>query len=221
MTADLAYAKFQGLMADFAAFYMGPSIEAMKKPGNARLERPTDRAFTIIFYGFTEITSSLDAIKLSEQLVGVAPPRSRRINKDHYIQFLVGAYLQEMYILEQRLSAYAKKISRLYKSPSLPGAIRRIVYEPLEGIINTRGAHVHSQRYSDEHLDAVATMALFRRVKHQYGDDLEFEYMSAQREWKKRIASNNAVVIRIVDQYFKVLNSIMCRGGKICFPARS
>ena len=36
-------------------------------------------------------------------------------SKDEYIKFLVGAYLQEVYVLEQRLSAYAKKTSRLYK----------------------------------------------------------------------------------------------------------
>src|SRR5688572_7918339 len=104
-----------------------------------------------------------------------------------------------MYILEQRLTAYAKKISRLYRNPALLSAVRRVVYEPLEGIINARGAHVHRRRFTDERL----------------GDDLEFEYQIAQREWKKRIKANNQTTRKIIDQYFKLLQVVMCENGKI------
>jgi hypothetical protein len=216
MNADIGFETLQALMADFASAYLEPAFK-VKKSGSS-LERPTDSQFSTIFYGFTEISSTLDALFLTEKLVGLAPPRSKGINKDEYIKFLVGAYLQEVYILEQRLSAYAKKISRLYRMPSLPSMIKKIVYEPLEAIITTRGSHVHAQRYSDKDLDMVSTTALFHRLKHELGTDLDIDYYFAQQEWKKRIKKNNAVTRKIVDQYFKVLHSIICVDGVISFP---
>jgi hypothetical protein len=159
MDSQRAYDEFMGLMADFASAYLEPAFR--KRKAGESYELPTDSQFSAIFHGFTEITAALDALSLVEVLVGVAPPRTKHIKKDHYLQFLVGAYLQEMYILEQRLTSYAKKISRLYRKPTLPSTVHRIVYEPLEGIINTRGAHVHSYRFTDQHLDMVSTLALF------------------------------------------------------------
>lgn len=213
-----AYDDFLKLMADFASAYLDPAFK--KRKAGELYELPTDGQFSSIFYGFTEITATLDALFLAEVLMGAAPPRSKKIEKDHYLQFLVGAYLQEIYILEQRLAAYAKKISRLYRKPTLASTARSIVYEPLEGIINTRGAHVHSHRFSDQHLEMVSTLALFRRLGHQLGDDLEFEYALARREWKRRIKANNEATRLLVDQYCKLLRAVMCEGGKIVLPGK-
>ncbi|WP_233808641.1 hypothetical protein [Paraburkholderia sp. HP33-1] len=86
-------------------------------------------------------------------------------------------------MLEQRMTAYANKISRLYRNTDLPSMVRTIVYEPLETIIRARGSHVYARRYTDEDLDSVATLALFRRVDHHFGDDLDFEYKRTQMKW--------------------------------------
>lgn len=203
-------------MADFASGYLDPAWKK-KKAGESH-ELPTDGVFSEIFHGFTEIGGALEALALIEELLGLAPPRSKRVDKDNYIKFLVGSYLQEMYILEQRLTAYAKKLARLYRKPSLPGAVKNVVYEPLEGLINTRGAHVHQRRFSDERLDSVSTLALFRRVGHALGEDLEFEYKMAQLHWKKRVRENNQTTRRIVDQYCAILEVVICKDGKVAFP---
>lgn len=205
------------MMADFASGYLDPAWKK-KKAGESH-ELPTDGQFSDVFHGFTEIGSALDALALTEELLRLAPPRSKRIDKDSYLKFLVGSYLQELYILEQRLTAYAKKISRLYCNPSLPTAVRRIVYEPLEGIIGTRGAHVHHRRFTDERLDMVSSLALFRRVGHQLGDDLEFEYKFAQLEWSKRVKENNEATRKIVDHYCTLLKVVACKDGKVFLPA--
>lgn len=203
-------------MADFASGYLDPAWKKRKAGKNHEL--PTDGAFSEIFYGFTEIGSALDALKLIEELLRLAPPRSKRVDKDSYLKFLVGSYLQEMYILEQRLTAYATKLSRLYGNRSLPSTVKRVVYEPLEGLINTRGAHVHQRRFSDERLDSVSTLALFRRVGHELGEDLEFEYKVAQLHWSKRVRENNQTMRRIVDQYCALLEIVICRDGKVVLP---
>jgi hypothetical protein len=109
-------------MADFAADYLRPLREAEKR--GEKLVRPTDSAFENVFFGFMEISDTLDVLALTETLFRLAPP-AKRIKKSQYLQFLIGAYLQEVYILEQRLKAYAKKTARLYKIES-PRELRRL-----------------------------------------------------------------------------------------------
>lgn len=210
-------AGFQAVMADFAADYLNPVVEA-KKAGNT-LQRPEDATFSTIFQGFTEISAALDTLKLSSKLIALAPPRSKIIRKDDYLKFLVGAYLQEMYILEQRLSSYAKKISRLYQIPTLPAFVQKLVYQPLEGLITTRGAHVHSQRYSDEQLDRLSRTALFESVGHQLGEDLWFDYKWAQHHWVARVKKNNDAMLQIVDRYFDVMYDVVSANGKVSWPS--
>lgn len=214
----MGFQQFQAMMADFAAEYLKPIVQA-KKAGE-ELERATDQMFRDIFSGYTEITATIDALELVETLVSVSPPRSKKIGRDDYIKFLVGSHLQEIYMLEQRMTAYANKISRLYKSPDLPSIVKAIVYEPLEAIIRTRGSHVHARRYSDEGLDWVATMALFRRVGHEFGGDLEFEYKRAQMKWSRQINKNNSDIRAIIEKYFALISAVISVNFHIFFPVR-
>ena len=212
--------EFVKMMADFSSAYLDPAFKNMKagKPHT----QPTDEVFATLFYGYAEITDAIDSLTLCETLIGVAPPRSKAIEKDRYLKFIVGTYLQEVYILEQRLTAYAKKISRLYGIPGIPKAVQQVVYEPLEGIINTRGAHVHAQRFSDKHLSSVSQFALLRRLRHPLGEDFDFEYKLAQMEWKSQAQKNNKAILKIVEQYFRILRIVLAPKGKIDFPrARS
>ena len=204
------------MMTEFASDYLDPVWKKRKAGESHRL--PTDGTFLDIFHGFTEIGSALETLALTEELLHLAPPRSKRVDKDSYLKFLVGSYLQEMYILEQRLTAYAKKLSRLYRSPSLPDRVRPVIYEPLEGLIKTRGEHVHQRRFSDERLDYVSSLAFFRRLGHELGEDLEIEYELAQREWRKRVRENNRETRRIVNQYCALLEVVICKDGKVTMP---
>lgn len=216
MSTDGAYEELLKKMVDFASGYLDPAWKKRKAGENHEL--PTDTTFVEIFRGFTEIGDALDALALTEDLLRLAPPRSKRIDRDSYLKFLVGSYLQEMYILEQRLTAYAKKLSRLYRRPSLPAAVRRVVFEPLQGLINTRGSHVHQRRFTDESLDRVSTVALFRRAHHELGEDLEFEYKRVQLDWRKRVSKNNNAMRRIVDQYCALVAAVVCHDGKVTLP---
>lgn len=206
-------------IADFAAGYLDPAWKS-KKAGT-ELRRPTDAAFEAIFRGYIEISESLDSLDLAERLIGLAPPRATGVNKDKYLSFIVAAYLQDIYILEQRMTAYATKLSRLYKLPKLPSLVQEIVYQPLENIIKARGAHVHTRRYADEHLDAVGAFALFKRIGHDFGQHLDDEYRTAQLHWKKLVKTNRVQINQIVDRYFKVIKAVILRDGLVQFPPTS
>lgn len=215
MNTKTGFVRFQRLMADSATEHFGPLIPRLK---GGKISDLPDKNFVQIFYGFTDISATLDALKLTEILMGLSPPRSSKVKKDDYLKFLVGAYLQEVYILEQRLSAYGKKISRLYQRKDLPEKVKQIVYEPLEKIINTRGSHVHQERYTDEELNIVSMLVLLNHLKDAYGEDVQFEYAHARKKWKSRIEQNNKATESIVDQYFDLLFINMCKEGKLLLP---
>lgn len=217
MSEETGFLRFQRLMADFAQENLDPFLSHLKE-GNV-ISQPPDKNFTAVFYGFTDISATLDALKLTETLIGLSPPRSSKVNKDDYLKFLVGAYLQEVYILEQRLTAYGKKMSRLYKSNGLPEKVKKVVYEPLEKIITIRGSHVHQERYTDDDLNTVSTYVLFSRFKEAYVEDVHFEYAQARRKWKRQIEENNRATASIVDQYFDLLFEHMCQQGKLVPPS--
>lgn len=214
-----AYDELTGLMADFSADYLEPKFK--KQQAGEEHELPTDQTFWDIFKGFTEIGDSLDAIALIEELLRTPPPRRKAVRKDHYIKLLVGSYLQEMYILEQRMSAYGKKISRLYGVRSLPEQVQKIVYVPMENLINLRGAHVHQNRFSDENLDRVGMFALFESVGHKFGEHLLDHYHLAQISWAKQVEKNNKETRKIVDEYCSLFIPIVAAGGKIFLPSKA
>lgn len=217
MYDERGFSRFQRSMSEFANHYIDPAWKSRKETGVV-LDRPTDSAFSTFFFGFTEISNTLDALKLCETLIGVAPPRSKAIKYDEYFKFIVGSYLQEMYILEQRLSSYAKKMSRLYKSPEVMPIIEQFVSEPLEGIVQIRGAHVHAQRYSDKELDMLSMLTLVSQFDSKYSEHLKEQYWWAQMKWGKKIKSNNIATRTIVDKYFDILFEVMAKSGRFNLP---
>lgn len=208
--------RFQTAMAEFSGTYIGPAW-AGKKRGES-LVRSTDRAFEAVFLGFTEITNALEALTLTETLIGLAAPRSSKVEKDKYLKFLIGAYLQEVYILEQRLSAYATKLCRIYKLSSELPRLLAVVRDAFGGIVRTRGSHVHSQRYSDQKLDILSTMAMVSRFQEEFTDEMHFEYKVAQLHWRKTVKANNAATRVLIDGYFDLLFPQISKAGKFVLP---
>jgi hypothetical protein len=215
MSAETGFFRFQSLIVDFAKDHLEPFFRALEK--DKVIVQPPNKNFTDVFYGFTDIVATLDTLMLIETLFSL-PSRSSKVDKDKYLQFLVGAYLQEVYILEQRLTKYGKKLSRLYKISGLPEKIKQIVYEPLEKIITTRGSHVHQERYTDDDLNVASAYALFSYFNESYAEVMKFEYSRVRRKWKRQIEENNKVTLSIVDQYFDLLFKYICQQGKLVPP---
>ena len=210
-------------MVDFAADYMTPAIEAKKR--REELPRPTDSAFANVFYGFTEISGALEALLLSRVLIGLSPPRSKLIKKDDYLKYLINAYLQEVYILEQRLSAYARKVLRMYGRGANEAAYTATINTLLSsisarfsGITNTRGGHVHSRRFSDERLDFLSGLTLIGQYKAEFAAAVDFEFKMVQVKWKKTISDNNIATQQFLDYYFDAIFPLVTRSEKIFLP---
>ena len=129
-------------------------------------------------------------------------------------------YLNEVYILQQRLKCYFTIVGRLYRNDRRHQGIRKsietlisLVENTLKGIINTRGTHVHRMRFTDEGLDRLNLQEFLS--KHG-GDELKviknlfkFDYGSIRKRYKQIINKNNEQIKKMLDACFDILYEIV------------
>jgi len=213
------YSDYEKLMAEWGSAYLMPIV---KNKESTLIDSSKHKSFSMIFYGFTEISNTFEALSLSEVLIAVAPPRSNRINHDEYLKYLVNTYLQDVYILKERLNTYATRLKRLYTKAGRVSLVSKhinplfeFVKSSLEDIVKTRGYHVHASRYRDDELDRVCQMALISRYDPEAKKHYRFSYQKAQKAWAARIKSNNASTKKLLDYYFKEISKVVSENGNV------
>jgi len=217
-----AYERYEMLMTDWASEYIRPFVSKKKKeeiPEQFRV------FFTKLFFGFTEISSAVEALKLGEVLISLAPPRSTQINRDEYLKYHINAYLQEVYILKERLKSYITKLKRVYSKTKQKNRfdkqtspLFKFVKVSFEDVVNTRSDHVHSYRYSDDHLDRLSSLTLISRYKEDFIDDAKLKFKWVQRTWKQRVKENNKQTMKLLDIYFDRLYEAVTKDGRVVVP---
>ena len=193
--------------------------------GQDDLPEPLISFFFKIFLGFVEISDAFEALKLSELLISLAPPRSKKIKKDEYLKYHINAYLQEMYILKGRLRSYATKLRRSYRKAAwkdqfikVTNPLERVINESLENVISVRGSHVHESRYSDEDLNSLSDLTIISESNEFRIYDLNIQYVLSQEKWKRQIRENNQETKKLLDIYFSTLHQAIAPEGDILVP---
>jgi hypothetical protein len=217
------YSRYERLVADWAAAYIKPIHEAHQR--GEQLPKIHNSFFEKAFRGFIEISSTVEALRLTQAFVSLTPPKSRRIKKPDYLKYHVGVYLQEIYILKERLNAYATKIQRAYSKSSRKNLAEaritplfEVVKTAVDGLVLTRGAHVHDIRYSDEDLDRVSMFSLVSDANEEFEDAFRLSYKLAKTTWSKRIKDNNEATMKLLDTYFDELYAVITIDGEIHAP---
>lgn len=217
------YDDYQELMAAWASEYMKPIWEGYQK--GAGVDRSAHRVFGTIFYGFTEITNTFDSLRLSETLISIAPPRSKKVSADEYFKYVISTYLQEIYILKERLNAYATKLKRLYERAGKKNEVEEYlvpvfgkVKSVLDGVVAVRGSHVHDSRYSDDELDRISSLALISRNNSSFEMAYRKSLKSARMEWGERMGSYNGAIEDLLDWYFSQIINVVAKSGSVEMP---
>lgn len=187
--------------------------------------------FREVFYRFIEIHASYIALKDIEVYIGRFPYSKDNISKVRNLHYSISNYMNEMYILKERLSAYLKKIGRLYRKDrrhqkilKSTRGIFKMVSNTLSGITRTRGIHVHQLRYTDKDLDRLNTLELLVQTDsidffEQFPDFYEFEYRNVRRKWKKVVKQNNETLRELFNTYFGALLKILFdKKGNLIYP---
>jgi hypothetical protein len=198
-------------------YLFGDGPEALELDVTAR-----ERYIGDLFSHFSEVSVASMTLKDIEFYIRRFPYDVSKISKHRHLQFLVEAYLNEIYILEQRLLTFLTFIERQHKGdPRLTQikatckALRKDVQASFKELVGTRGSHVHEARYSARRLNRLAAFEVLGLPDASDRDEGKMatgmrarynsEYWKARtyfREWVRKI---NARMGALLDVYFQTL----------------
>jgi len=220
------YKKFEKLMADFAPTFLEPVVQKKLQNQDFYTEQ-TDFEY-IIFNGFSEISNSLKTLNLIEKFIHINPPLDEDINYSNYLTYHVHNYLQEMYILKERLNTYATKIQRKYNKvfdkellKSIFNPLFEIIKTTLDGITGEKGArnkHVHAEKFQDEELKWLSSTTFLANFHDEFKIPSKVAYQSAKNKWYNTIYNNNQELNKLIDIYFNIIYKIISVENKVVLP---
>lgn len=181
-----------------------------------RVAAPREGLIGPLVAGLGEILDSAQCLRNIAIYVRRAPKANSGIEKGAYLRYHVENYLGELYILEKRLEAYLKTISRLFRLDprqkeltDLAKSVRRVFKKSLSGADVARGVHVHQRRYTDLDLDRLRVLELVKDEGDSFGDMYDIAYRLARSRKRKWIERTNVVVDQLLDLYFAQLLTLL------------
>lgn len=228
MTEDKGFKKFEKLLAEFIPKCIEPHLEKMQEEGKSFINQTTTNF--IIFNGYSEIKNTYDTLNLIEKFLSINPPDIEGIDYSNYLIYHIHNYLNEMYILKERLKSYATQISRKYKKDinvkSLIGLLIPLITNVLscivaEGKDGARNLHVHHERFMDEEMKWLSSTTFLSKHHKEFEIHAQKAYDIAQRKWINVIQNNNLELIKLFDIYFDTIYSIITINDVIVLPKDS
>lgn len=221
------YKKFEVLMAEFSQSFLTPLVEKKLTEPDFYTSQ-TDIEF-VIFNGYSEISNSLETLRLIELFLNIPPPDVDGINYSNYLTYHVHNYLQEMYILKERLKTYLTKIQRKYNKvldneilKNIISPLINIVTSSLSGITGKNGVrheHVHSEKFKDDELNWLSSTIFLADFHDEFTMHSKEAYETAKNKWFTIVKNNNIELNKLVDIYFDTIYSIITVDGKVVLPS--
>jgi hypothetical protein len=197
---------------------------------------PSEEFFIKVFSGFTEI---LDSTQILEDIVTYIRriPYSRSgVSRLRYLRFVVEAYLNEVYLLKERLIALLNVLKKAYRKTSREKEVlRRIqslftsVSRSLINVSQARDSHVHATRYSDREIDRLSLLEILSKQNSKASKEsgalfktlYKLAYQTARENWVRTVKTNDARIKKLLDVYFDLVFSIVFdKDSKMLYPTR-
>jgi hypothetical protein len=207
-------------------FELGPPTPPGKRTGRRNYHQ-------LLTYHLAEIQTTLDTMRDIEFYMGRFPYSEGKVAKHRHLVFHVQAFLNELYILQQRLLGFLKFIERQHrKDPRLDKmkivceALRNFVTDSMKKGVAIRGSHVHEWRLSDNDHDRLIGIDLYTKMPNEKIQEAFKTYYNSEykkirgrrREW---VASGIGVAQELVDAFFDELFNLVFDGkGSMVYPSR-
>ena len=196
-------------------------------------KRPSAKAIFIankLFRPLSEIMSSIETISNIEIYIRNPSYKRQGISRLNYLKYHIDNYLNELYLLKNRLIAYLTTLERAYKKSdnsaqvkSTLGPLHIIVSRALDGYIEMRGYHVHQNRYADDDLDRLTALALLSRSSDEFGIFMHSMFTAAyrdiKRKWAKNVKTGLKGLQKLLEHYFGNLLEVFSSKGKFLYPS--
>lgn len=170
-----------------------------------------------------EITETLEIMRDIEVYVRRFPYGRTRITKTRHLIFNISSYLNEFYLLHERVESLVAWVAKKYRKDERPelqhlqdmtGRFRASA----SNVIETRGVHVHKKRYGDPELNRAATWELIAGDVPTYGRDAAFAadqlatiYSKERSDWTARIKRNNDTTEALLDPIFLAFRAVILK----------
>ncbi len=146
-------------------FELGPPTPPEKRTGRSNY-------YQLLTYHLAEIQTTLDTMRDIEFYMGRFPYSEEKVAKHRHLIFHVQAFLNELYILQQRLLGFLKFIERQHRKDTrldnikvVCEALRGFVTESMKKGVAIRGSHVHEWRLSDNDTTGSSVSVSTRRCR--------------------------------------------------------
>lgn len=210
-----------------------PIIEAeWKRAEKNENPLPRSKHFSLLWDGYTEIVGCLDGMKMARELLQLDVRSFGDLKRAEYLRFILGGYMNEGYMLKERMTTYATQVSRMYCDPGqnpkplhdLPGRVE----QAFDAHTKWRGAHVHSVRYDTRDLNTLSSVDLIvessieeseenARDTKRYGNAL---YDKQREYWSAKMTEGIDSIEAALGQYFGELLQVIAKDGLIFVPSR-
>ncbi|MGQ5269530.1 hypothetical protein [Xanthomonas arboricola] len=169
-----------------------------------------------VFRRFTELTDAIDRLDLCLSFIKSRAPRRRDLKLYDYLMYHLTFYIQEVYILNERMDSYAKTILRLRQKRGLPTAkdryekLQKNVRLHLSQIVSERGSHVHDRAFNDERMRELSTfsfLAVHATNNREWVKMAEDLYRASKETWIEQLTINRDAISVLMNQYCKALHS--------------
>jgi hypothetical protein len=182
------------------------------------------------FEEFIEIDSSMN--RLDQALVylshypGSPTFRFHGLSEASWLRYHIEAYLQETYILFERLSRFLRKVEKVaIDSRDKAGVasaknLKTGLEASLKGVIATRGRHVHEYRFQDDELKDLDTLVLLTKAgkMRSLRGFRRAHYVTALVKWRKQLRTNNKETQKLCVALLEEVKEIVTRNEPPCTP---
>jgi hypothetical protein len=188
------------------------------------VERAESKFLRALIHGYFEIQAAYFTISSVPVYFRRSPRGLKRAARADYLAFVVHGYLEEIYIIEQRMATYLKTLLR---AASKGSEVRRrleerepylskLAGEAFESVRGARGAHVHHQRFHD---DGIARLSRCELLSPHF-PPLEPFYRSelhrVRKYWGERFAANEIAMNAFLEQYYDlILSAVLSEDGEL------
>jgi hypothetical protein len=192
---------------------------------------PKEKLLQKILSGLSEIEDAFQVLNDIPFYIKHFPPKNSKVSKTRFLNYHIGNYLNENYILRERLVTYQKVVTRMYKSDrrlvEMGKHVKRLelLVSGFDGIVATRGKHVHQERYDDEDFARLDIYERMSKEEDTLASVLGKLYPLALRDYRKKwirtISDNNNKIKEILDMYFEILYDVVFdKNGKWIDPSK-
>ncbi len=196
-------------------------IESIER-NKFNMDKLTDneKARLKVFEEYTDLNATYESIKNCLIYIN-SFPFYPRVTKVDYLKFIHSAYLNEIYILQSRISKLTKTIKRSlkeYKEENNFNADFTVIdnstnnaIDRFKRIIEIRGAHVHVKRYTTKDIDNVESYEFISKFRdtEKYNIAFKDEIKELKKKYVNKIKKNQEQIEEILKLYLQDINDFL------------